>query len=304
MFDYNGRYTCNIGITGGGGGPHAGGDVGVGNVTLSATAGNYAVFTMPQNYNGTTTIGAGATLQLGNGATVQAFGATVGAATAAAPNGAVTTTVLATYSGDSSLLTAESSAGASTDNIVNNGAIVVNNTSTAITLSHISGSGTLTQLGPANVTVLANNYLGDTDVRGGTLLAADDRALGRGNVTNDATLGTTRAAHVITVGGSYRQGAQATLRLALRAGRSSDLLRVAGHADLDGVLAIHLAGRATTALTTGHRFAVVRAAGGLSGRFRSVVADGLDLRVSYDATTVYIAVPRKEARRALVAIKD
>ena len=49
------------GITGGGGGPHAGGDVGGGNLTLAATPGNHAVLTMPQNYNGTTTIGAGAT---------------------------------------------------------------------------------------------------------------------------------------------------------------------------------------------------------------------------------------------------
>lgn len=304
VFDYNGRYTCNVGITGGGGGPHAGGDVGVGNVTLAATPGNYAVFTMPQNYNGTTTIGAGATLQLGNGGPVQALGATVGAATAAAPNGAVTSAVLANYSGDSSLLTAESATGASTDNIVNNGAIVVDNTTTAITLSHITGSGTLTQLGPAGVTVLANNYLGDTHLRGGTLFAADDRALGRGNVTNDATLATTRGAHAIAVGGSYRQGATGMLRLALRAGRSKDGLRVAGHADLDGAMAIHFAGRTTTAPTTGHRFAVVRAAGGLTGRFRSVVADGLDLVVSYDATTVYVTIARKDSRRPLVALRN
>ncbi|HEX3906230.1 MAG TPA: autotransporter [Polyangia bacterium] len=304
VFDYNGRYTCNIGITGGGGGPHAGGDVGVGNVTLASTTGNYAVFTMPQNYNGTTTIGAGATLQLGNGGSVQALGATVGAATAAEPNGAVTTAVLATYSGDSSLLTAESSTGAATDNIVNNGAIVVDNTSTAITLSHITGSGTLTEIGPAAVTVLANNYLGDTHVRGGTLLAADDRALGRGNVTNDATLAATRGARVIAVGGNYRQGGRGTLRLTLRANGSNDLLRVAGHAELDGALAIQLAGRTNIALPVGRRFAVVRAAGGLTGRFRSAVAEGRTLAVSYDATTVYVAVPRKSARQALVAVND
>ncbi|HEY5089391.1 MAG TPA: autotransporter, partial [Polyangia bacterium] len=220
-------------------------------------------------------------------------------------NGAVmTTTVLATYSGDSSLLTAESATGASTDNIVNNGAIVVDNTSTAITLSHITGSGTLTQLGPASVTVLANNYLGDTHVRGGALFAADERALGRGNVTNDATLATARGAHALAVGGSYRQGAKGTLRLSLRAGRSSDVLRVAGHADLDGVLSLRLAGQTTTALPTGHRFAVVRAAGGLTGRFRSVVANGLDLAASYDATTLYVTVVRKDARRALVALEN
>jgi hypothetical protein len=304
IFDYDGRYTCNIGITGGGGGPHAGGDVGVGNVTLAATPGNTAVFTMPQNYNGTTTIGAGATLQLGNGGPVQALGATVGAATAAEPNGAVTTTVLATYSGDSSLLTAESSTGASTDNIVNNGELIVNNTTTAITLSHITGSGTLTQLGPADVTVLANNYSGDTHVRGGVLFAAGLRALGQGDVSNDATLALARGARVIAVQGNYRQGARGTLRLTLRPGRSSELLRVTGQAALDGVLAIHLARRATTAWPTGQRFAVVRAAGGLTGRFRFVAADGLALVASYDATTVYLTVVHQDTRPTLVAVEE
>ena len=304
VFDYNGRYTCNVGITGGGGGPHAAGDVGVGNVTLAATPGNTAVFTMPQNYNGTTTIGAGATLQLGNGGPVQALGATVGAATAAEPNGAVTTSVLATYSGDSSLLTAESSTGAPTDNIVNDGEIIVNNTSTAITLSHITGSGTLTQLGPAGVTVLANNYRGDTHVRGGVLFAADVRALGQGDVSNDATLAIARGAHVIAVHGNYRQGPRGTLRLALRPGRAGDLLRVTGHAVLAGVLAIHVAQRTIGAWPTRRRLAVVRAAGGLTGHFRSVAADGLDLVASYDATTVYVTVAPQETRPALVAVEE
>ena len=150
-FNYNGRYTCSIGITGGGGGPRADGSVGVGNLTIAATAGNYAVLTMPQNYNGTTTIGAGATLQLGNGGPVQAMTARVGAPTAAEPHGAVTAIVPGvSYTGDSSLLTAESPTGAATDAIVNGGHLIVNNTTTPITLSHISGAGTFTQAGPAN----------------------------------------------------------------------------------------------------------------------------------------------------------
>ncbi len=49
VWNYNGKYTCNIGITGGGGGPHANGDVGGGNLTIAATAGNCAVLTMQQN---------------------------------------------------------------------------------------------------------------------------------------------------------------------------------------------------------------------------------------------------------------
>jgi len=95
VFNYNGRYTCNVGITGGGGGPRADGSVGVGNLTIAPTPGNTAVLTMPQNYNGITTIGAGATLQLGNGSQVQAMNATVGSPTAAEPFGAVTVTTVA-----------------------------------------------------------------------------------------------------------------------------------------------------------------------------------------------------------------
>ena len=189
VFNYNGRYTCNIGITGGGGGPRADGSVGAGNLTIAATAGNYAVLTMPQNYNGITTIGAGATLQLGNGAAVQASRATVGAPTAAEPHGAVTgTTMVASYTGDSSLLIAESPTGAATDAIVNDGRLLVNNTTTAITLSHVSGAGTVTQIGPASLTLMTNSYRGGTEIRGGILFVGDDRALGGGDVDNQGTL--------------------------------------------------------------------------------------------------------------------
>jgi hypothetical protein len=271
--------------------------VGSGNLTIAATPGNYAVLTMPQNYNGTTTIGVGATLQLGNGGSVQAMGATVAAATAAEPSGVVTTTVLATYSGDSGLLTAESSTGASTDNIVNNGQIIVDNTTTAITLSHITGSGTVTQVGPAALTVLANNYRGGTQIRGGTVIAADERALGTGDVTNDAVLAAAHGVQAIEVGGSYRQGPRGALRLDLLAGGSSDVLRVAGHADLNGALTIRVSSPAVATAVVGRRFAVVRAAGGLTGRFRSVIAESVRLNVSYDDTTCYVSIPRKVESR-------
>jgi hypothetical protein len=72
---------------------------------------------------------------------------------------------------------------------------------------------------------------------------------------------------------------------------------VAGHADLDGTLTIRAGSRAVAASTVGPRFAVVRAVGGLAGRFRSVVAEGLEVVVSYDVTTCYVVASREKASR-------
>ena len=57
-------------------------------------------------------------------------------------------TLVATYTGDSSLLTAESPGGAATDAIVNDGRILVDNATTPITLSHVSGSGSVARQAP------------------------------------------------------------------------------------------------------------------------------------------------------------
>jgi hypothetical protein len=292
VWNYNGKYTCNIGITGGGGGPHALGDVGGGNLTLAATPGNYAVLTMPQNYNGTTTIGAGATLQLGNGSPVQVMGITVGAATAAEPRGAITaTTVLATYPGDSSLLTAESLTGAATDLIVDDGTLVVDNTTTAISLSHIGGPGAFVQMGAAATTLLANTYTGGTTVRGGTLIVGSGTSLGTGAVTNGAGLATASAQHTIAVGGDYTQGSTATLTLGFggtAAGSTYDSMVVGGKATLAGTLVVNAVGGFAPAVGT--QFVVVQAAGGVSGVFAAVTSAALKLAASYDATHAYVTV--------------
>ena len=291
VFDYNGKYACHIGITGGGGGPHAAGDVGGGNLTIAATPGNYAVLTMPQNYNGTTTIGAGATLQLGNGAAVQATGVTVGAPTATEPNGAVTTTVLATYSGDSSLLIAESPTGAATDKIVDNGTLVIDNSTTAISLSNISGTGALVQLGAATTTLLGNSYSGGTTIRGGSIVVGMGTSLGTGSVVDDAGLATASAQHVIQIGGDYQQGPTGTLTLGLGGtaqGTSYDYVSVAGKATLGGTLVVNAAAGLVPAI--GQQFTVVVANGGLSGAFSAVRSPSIKLAASYDATHAYLTV--------------
>ena len=292
VFDYDGQYTCNIGITGGGGGPNATGIVGTGNLTIAATAGNHAVLTVPQDYNGTTTIGAGATLQLGNGGPVQANAVTVGAASATAARGAITaTSVVATYPGDSSLLTAHDARGAAADAIVDDGQLLVDNTTTALTLSGISGAGTVMQMGAASLTLLGNTYTGGTYLMGGAVVVGDDAALGTGSVSNDGALATATAQHRIAVGGDYTQGAAGNLTLAIAGsvqGQTYDWLQAGGAVMLGGTLTIVDVGGFAPAVGT--QFVVVSAGGVLGGTFVSVASPAIKLAATYDGKTCVLTV--------------
>jgi hypothetical protein len=244
---------------------------------------------MPQNYNGTTTIGAGATLQLGSGASVQAMAASVGAATTAEPNGAVTTSVVATYSGDSSLLIAESATGAATDSIVDDGTLIVDNTTTAISLSNITGTGAFVQMGAAATTLLANTYSGGTTVSGGTVIVGSGTSLGTGDVTNDAGLSLADGQYVIAVGGDFAQSSKGTITLGLAGtgqGTSYGYLSITGKAALSGTLVVSSVNGFTP--TTGQQFALVQGQGGVNGTFNTVTSPGLKLAVSYDATHCYL----------------
>jgi autotransporter-associated beta strand protein len=135
-FDYNGPVTLDTPISGGiyhaslSTPAHAA-------VTLSPTKGNAVTFATPQNYHGTTTIGSGATLLLGTG----------------------------TAGGDSALLT-----GTAADAITDDGALVVRDTATPLSLANITGAGSLTQSGTARTTLTgATAYAGATTVASGTL---------------------------------------------------------------------------------------------------------------------------------------
>jgi len=285
-FDYNGPVTLNIGITGGGGGPNRTGVVGVGNVTVMGTPGNDVTFAQPQDYNGTTAVGVGATLRLGTGVPVPLDYVTL-------TNGLKTVTHAADYDGDSSLLTAEAARGDAADKIVNDGTLIVQNTTLPITLSHMSGAGKLVQSGPAMVTVMANTYAGGTWLAGGTTLALDEHAFGRGDVVNDATLGAGQA-RVIHVAGNYRQGNDGTLRLQLSEHPKRALLDVAGRAELAGVLEI-VAGERP--LSVGQRIAVVHASGGVRGHFRTIHAAGFELEAQQTADSYFVIVSGKKAAR-------
>lgn len=132
-FDYNGPVTLDA--------PISGGiyhdtmkDVGRGDVVIAATRGNAVTFTAPQNYDGNTTIGAGASLRLGDGSP----------------------------QGDSALL--------QTGKIVDNGELIVQNATRGVSLARISGEGSVTQAGAATTTLTGDlTYEGRTTVKAGTL---------------------------------------------------------------------------------------------------------------------------------------
>jgi autotransporter-associated beta strand protein len=132
-FDYNGPVTLDAPISGGRYHDTMA-DVGRGDVVIAATRGNAVTFTAPQNYDGNTTIGEGASLRLGDGSP----------------------------QGDSALLR--------TGKIVDNGELIVQNATKGAELARISGKGSVTQAGPATTTLTGDlTYTGKTTVKAGTL---------------------------------------------------------------------------------------------------------------------------------------
>jgi autotransporter-associated beta strand protein len=282
-FNYNGPVTLNIGITGGGGGPNRTGSTGLGNVAIVSTTGNDVTFAQPQNYNGTTTIGANAILRLGTGVPVPLNYITINAT-----NNTKTTVRQATYSGDASLLTAESANGASTNAIVNNGQLIVQNTSTAITLSQISGTGSFRHDGAATTTLLNNTYSGGTTINAGTVLAGSANAFGTDRLTSNAGLALTAAQHELALGG-FTQGAGGALTLAIggtTAGVNHDHLTVTGTAVLGGKLTLNFTG----SYAAGQKFVLVNATGGITGAFSSIVSNGASVVSGQDGTSFFVTV--------------
>ncbi len=282
-FNYDGPVTLHIGITGGGGGPHRDGSVGNGNVKIMPTPGNDVTFAQPQNYNGTTTIGANAILRLGTGTPVPLRYITIHATRGKS------SVLQATYSGDASLLTAESPNGAATNAIVNDGQLIVQNTTTAITLSNISGSGSLTHNGTVALTLRNNSYSGATTLNAGTTLAGSANAMGTGNVVNNAALALTGGQRELTLGGSFQQGANGQLTLAIAgpaAGVDHDHLTVAGAAVLGGLLSLSFSG----SVAKGQRFVLINAAGGVSGAFSAIVSSGATVVGGQDGNSFFVTV--------------
>lgn len=277
-FNYNAPVTLNIGITGGGGGPHRGGEAGWGNVTIMPTVGNDVTFAQPQNYNGITTIGANAILRIGAGAPVPYNAITVRTT-------GNTTAQLGIYSGDSSLLTGGSNA------VVNNGTLIVQNTTTPITLSNISGTGAFVQAGAATTTLQGNSYSGSSTISAGGIAAGSANAFGSGSVINNAALGLAAGQYELTLGGNFQQGATGALTLpvaGLTKGVNQGHLTVAGAATLGGTLTLNFTGGP---YAVGQQFVLIEAAGGVSGAFSAITTTGgVNVLGSVSGTTYIVTV--------------
>lgn len=227
-FAYNGPVTLGAPI--GGGRYH---DTlaapGAGDIVIKGTPGNDVTFAAQQYYDGSTTIEKGAVLRLGSGA----------------------------RGGDGSLMT-----GTERRRIVDNGTLVVRNTSTPVSLSRLGGSGGLTQSGAATTTLTGGEvaYTGPTTVTKGTLALASGATLthskairltsagarldarttglrvatsltGKGTV-GGAVVNDGEVAGALTVTGDYTQGAKGTLVLRDKPLKVAGAVRLAGDLDL------------------------------------------------------------------------
>ncbi|MGW7204655.1 autotransporter [Streptomyces sp. NPDC054837] len=227
-FDYNGPVTLGAPI--GGGKFH---DTlaapGAGDIVIAGTRGNDVTFAAVQYYDGSTTVEKGAVLRLGSGRS----------------------------GGDGGLYTA-----GSLYKVVNNGSLVLNNAGKALTLSRITGSGSVTQSGAATTTLTGSGvaYTGTTTVKKGTLALRQGATLRRskairltsagsrldagptglrvattlsgkgtvkGSVTNDGVV-----AGGLTVSGNYTQSAKGELVLRDEPLKVTGAVRLAGALDL------------------------------------------------------------------------
>lgn len=257
-FDYNGPVTLGAPI--GGGRFH---DTlsapGAGDVVVKGTRGNDVTFAAVQYYDGSTTVEKGAVLRLGSGRP----------------------------GGDGGLYT-----GGDRYRLVNDGSLVLANTSRPLTLPGLSGGGSLTQAGAATTTLTgrAVTYTGTTTVREGTLALRGGATLARsrgirltsaaarldagtaglrvvsslsgpgtvkGPVTNDGVV-----AGGPTVSGGYAQRAKGELVLGKRPLKVTGPVRLAGDLDLSAAgtdhartltVLDHRGGARTTGAFTGLR---------------------------------------------------
>ena len=97
-----------------------------------------------------------------------------------------------TISGGSLQIDAGGAAGSITGSVVDNGLLAFNRSDTLTFGGEVSGSGSLTQLGPGTLILMgSNSYSGSTTISGGTLQidnGGNTGSLGSGNVMNNAVL--------------------------------------------------------------------------------------------------------------------
>ncbi len=304
---------------------------------LSKLGTNTLTLTGANTYSGTTTI-AGGTLQIGNGGTTGALGTgatvnngvlqfnrsdamTVSSAISGtgsvvqAGTGTTTLTGNNTYTGTTTVLAGRlqvGTAGASgtlTSNVVNNGTVAFDSSTSTTYGGTISGSGSVVQ-GGTGTTILTgvNTYTGGTTVSAGRLAIngsiASDVTVGSGGnlggsgtitggVTNSGTLAPGNSIGTLNVVGSYTQAAGSVYQVEVNAAGQADRINVTGApgtATINGgtVQVIAEAGSYSPRTT----YTILNATGGVTGTYSTVTSNFAFLTpsLSYDANNVFLTL--------------
>ncbi|ONS97014.1 autotransporter outer membrane beta-barrel domain-containing protein, partial [Burkholderia cenocepacia] len=223
------------------------------------------VLTGGNTYTGGTTIAAGGTLQLGNGGT----------------------------------------SGSVAGNVVDNGALIVNQSGNVTIASVLSGTGSLTQAGSGQLTLTgASTLSGPTTVSAGTL--AVNGSLGQSTVTvqsgatltgtgtvgglvvqNGATAAATQPGAALNVGGNVTFQPGSTFQVAATPQQSGSLA-ASGTATLNGGTVQVLANQSAYQPST--TYTILSASSGVQGAFTQVSANYAFLTptLSYDPGHVYL----------------
>jgi outer membrane autotransporter protein len=268
---------------------------------LTQTGAGTLILAATNTYSGSTFISAG-TLQVGDGGTTGSLGTgavsnnsmlvfnrsdSLAVSNAISGTGSLThagadTLTLAgnnTYSGGTVIDAGTLQVGAGgasgslgSGGVTNNGVLVFNRSDNIVVTNLIAGLGSLIQAG-TNSLILSNvnTYSGGTFVNnGGTLAVRDSHALGSGDL--NLISGTLRAnAMVIELGGSYVQGSNGTLEIALGGTNVFGKLNIAGTATLDGTL--HVVPTNNFAPTHNDSFVLLTASNGVTGTFSTFTND-------------------------------
>jgi outer membrane autotransporter protein len=198
-------------------------------------------------------------------------------------------------------------------NILNNAAVVFNQTGAGTYGGVMSGTGTLTLMGGGSLNLTGTNtYTGGTAVLAGTLAVngsvAGNVAVGPagtlggngtigGNVVTAGILAPGNSIGTLNISGSFTQAAGSTYQVEANAAGQADRINVGGAAAIQGGTVQVLAQPGSYANST--TYTIVRATGGVSGTYAGVTSNFAFLTptLSYDANDVFLtlALPTQNA---------